>query len=301
MNYQKLGNTDITVSRLGVGLAEIGFELTHAEVQEAGAVLNAALDGGITFLDTAACYDISEELLGRTVASRRDEFALATKAGHVTGGYEGDAWTAQTVRDSIDRSLVRMKTDHVDLLQLHSCDVDVLERGDVIEELQAAQRAGKTRYIGYSGDNDAALWAVNSGHFDTLQTSFNLVDQKARFGLLEQAKAQGMGVIVKRPIANGAWGASKSPSGYADRYWERAGRMLEEGTLPEADENRIRLALSFTLSYAEVDTAIVGTRNPAHMRANLEWAAAGFSISAATREALITRFDALGRDWPQLG
>jgi len=160
MGTRIFGNTGLTVSRLGIGLAEIGFELTLEEINTASNVLNTALDAGITFLDTSACYDISEELIGRTIAHRRDEYTLATKAGHVTGGYVGESWTAQTVRDSIDRSLVRMKTDHLDLVQLHSCNVDVLERGEVIAVLQQAKQVGKTRFIGYSGDNEAALWAV---------------------------------------------------------------------------------------------------------------------------------------------
>ena len=194
-------------------------------------VLNAALDAGINFLDTAACYGLSEELIGQSVSGRRSEFYLATKAGHVVGGYEGDEWTAQTIHDSIDRSLKRLKTDYLDLVQLHSCSVAVLERGEAVQALQDAQRAGKVRYVGYSGDNDAAAWAVRSGLFDTLQTSFNLVDQKARFDLLDAAKAGEMGVIVKRPIANSAWGAGKSPSSYADPYFERAQKMNARGPL----------------------------------------------------------------------
>jgi aryl-alcohol dehydrogenase-like predicted oxidoreductase len=116
MELRQLGKTDLTVSRLGAGLAEIGYQLTREHVDQAGQVLNAALDGGIVFLDTSACYDISEELIGATVAHRRDEFVLATKCGHVTGGYNGEPWTKATVRDSIDRSLTRMKTDHVDIV-----------------------------------------------------------------------------------------------------------------------------------------------------------------------------------------
>ena len=300
MEQRRLGRTDIDVTRLGVGLAEIGNELTFAEEQEADQVLNFALDGGINFLDTAACYNISEELIGRTVSHRRDEYALATKCGHVAGGYQGEAWTAQTVTDSIDRSLQRMKTDYLDLVQLHSCDLDVLERGDVIEALQRAQQAGKTRYIGYSGDNDEAVWAVESGYFDTLQTSFNLVEQKARFGLLEAAQAQDMGVIIKRPIANGAWGASASPSAYAEQYFERAQQMSAMGPLPNAPENRIELALAFTLSHDAVTTAIVGTRNPAHMRANLEMIEREIILEKETLHELYHRYEEIGEDWPQL-
>ena len=266
-----LGNTGLQVSRLGAGLAEIGYGLTFNDVAQAGQVLNAALDGGINFLDTAACYSISEELIGRTVAHRRDEFVLVTKAGHITGGYDGEEWTAQTITDSIERSMLRMKTDYLDIVQLHSCGVDVLERGEVIEALQAAKRAGKTRFIGYSGDNEAAVWVVNSGLFDTLQTSFSLVDQRARTQLFPQAVAKNMGIIAKRPIANAVWGADKSPSSYADQYFARAKTMMAQGPLPGAPENRIMLALGFTLAHKAVDTAIVGTHNPAHMQANIRW------------------------------
>lgn len=298
MEQRTLGNTGLKVSRLGVGLSEIG-SLTAEK--EAGQVLNAALDGGITFLDTAACYGVSEELIGHTVAHRRHEYVLASKCGHVTGGYTGVEWTAPTVRDSIDRSLRRLKTDVIDLMQLHSCGVDVLERGEVIAELQKAQQAGKVRFIGYSGDNEAAAWAVASGLFATLQTSFNLVDQRARTHLFAKAKAQGMGIIVKRPIANSAWGASASPSDYASEYFRRAQIMQQDGALPEAPENRVWLALAFTLAHAAVDTAIVGTRNPAHMQANIDWLATLPLLAPATVQVLHERFAQHDVDWHQRG
>jgi aryl-alcohol dehydrogenase-like predicted oxidoreductase len=302
METRQLGNTGLQVSRLGVGLAEIGgLELTASQIEEAERVLNRALDGGITFLDTAACYGNSEELVGRAVARRRQEYVLASKCGHITGGYEGEEWTAKTVTDSIDRSLVRLKTDYVDIMQLHSCGVDILERGDVIEALLAAKQAGKTRYAGYSGDNEAAAWAVASGHFDTLQTSFNLVDQRAHTRLFPQAQEAGMGIIVKRPIANGAWGADSSPSGYAEQYFRRAQAMQEMGPLPDAPEDRILLALGFTLYHDAVDTAIVGTRNPQHMASNLRMVAEDLPISAQTVEELRRRFAELDSDWMQRG
>ena len=89
MEFTTLGNTGLKVSRLGAGLVEIGNQLTFDEVDQAAQVLNTALDNGITFFDTAECYGISEELIGRTVAHRRPEFVLATKAGHIAGGYSG--------------------------------------------------------------------------------------------------------------------------------------------------------------------------------------------------------------------
>lgn len=301
MQKQTLGKTGLDVSRLGVGLAEIGYQLSFAEEDRAAQVLNSALDAGINFLDTSACYGISEELIGRTVAHRRQEYVLATKCGHVTGGYEGDEWTAQTVSDSIDRSLKRLQTDHLDLVQLHSCGVDILEKGEVIEALQAARDAGKTRFIGYSGDNEAARWAVDSGLFDTLQTSFNLVEQHARTKLFGPAKAQGMGIIVKRPIANGAWGAAQSPSDYAAEYFRRAQAMSAEGSIKGAPDDRILLALGFTFAHPEVDTAIVGTQNPAHMQANIQMVENELPIDRAAVAELHQRFERLGQGWYQRG
>jgi aryl-alcohol dehydrogenase-like predicted oxidoreductase len=300
MEYRTLGRTGLEVSRLGLGLSELGYELTLDDVSQAGRVLNNALELGINFLDTAACYNISEELIGATVANRRHEYYLATKAGHVAGDYVGEAWTKQTVLDSIDRSLVRMRTDHLDLVQLHSCGVEILERGDVIEALQSAQQAGKTRFIGYSGDNDAALWAVKSGYFDTLQTSFNLADQKARYELLPAAQAQGMGVIAKRPIANAVWRRAQTTSGYARQYWERTQRMEVAGDLPHEPANPVVMALGFTLAHEAIDTAIVGTKNPDHLKANVDWLSSALPVPAEAVAELQRRFDELGQAWPQL-
>ena len=296
MQMKPLGNTGFRVSVLGAGLAEIRDQ----DVADAGRVLNAALDGGINFLDTAACYGASEERIGSTIAHRRGEYILATKCGHAVGDYDGRPWTAQTIRDSIDRSLSRMKTNYLDLVQLHSCGVDVLERGEVIHALQEAREAGKSRFIGYSGDNEDARWAVESGHFDTLQTSFSLVDQHARTKLFKLAAAKGMGIIIKRPIANGAWGAQRSPTAYAEQYFRRAQVMEGIGPLPGAPDDRILLALGFVFAHPEVTTAIVGTGSPDHMLANIELVERGLSISAETVEELYRRFDQAGEDWTQL-
>jgi len=300
METRILGKTGLRVSRLGIGLAEIGaLALDESGEAQAGQVLNAALDAGITFLDTAACYGNSEELIGRTIAHRRQEYVLATKCGHVTGGYEGEEWTAKTIRDSIDRSLRRMRTDHIDLLQLHSCGVDVLKRGEVIQAVLDAKKAGKARFVGYSGDNEAAQWAVESDLFDTLQTSFNLVDQQARIRLFPLARAKGMGIIAKRPIANAAWGAPQSPSAYADDYFERARQMASAGPIPAAGNNRILLAIGFVLAH-DVDTAIIGARRLEHVQENIRLVETLLPLPAEAIEELHRRFDQIGRDWPQL-
>ncbi len=309
MQTTTFGRTGLQVSRLGVGTAEIGFELTRDQQDEAARVLNTALDNGINLVDTAACYGISEELIGATIAHRRDDYILATKAGHVREdelaeqGYE--EWTGPTITASIERSLKRMKTDVLDVVQLHSCSLDILKRGEVIEALEAARDAGKTRFIGYSGDNEAAMWAVESGRFDTLQTSFNLVEQKARLsGLFEAATQRNMGIIVKRPIANASWGADASPSDYADTYWQRAAKMKESNgqgsALPDFGLDRILIALGFTFAHDAVDVAIVGTRNPDHMRSNIDMLDK-LPLDSNVIDALHRRFEEVGMEWEQKG
>ncbi len=297
MQTRRLGPTDLEVTRLGAGLFELSTLDSDAD---AAAVLHAALDGGITFLDTAACYGDSEEKVGKAVAGRRDSFVLASKCGHQAGDANAGEWTAATITASVEQSLRRLKTDHLDLLQLHSCSKKVLERGEALQAMEDARRAGKTRYIGYSGDNEAAMWAVRSGRFQTLQTSYNVVEQRARTsGLLQAARTAGMGVIAKRPIANGSFGAAESPLAYADTYFGRARKLLEQGELPGGPADRIELSLAFTLDRPEIDTAIVGTRNPAHMRANIALVDRGLGLPGELTAELHRRFELLDEDWFQ--
>ena len=145
METRRYGNTDMMVSVLGFGGAEIGFR--GATVNEVERLLGSALDAGLNVIDTAECYRTSEELIGQAVSHRRSDYYLFTKCGHAAG-LPGRDWQPDVLEASIDRSLKRLKTDYVDLIHLHSCDLDVLKRGDVIEVLQRAKEKGKTRYIG---------------------------------------------------------------------------------------------------------------------------------------------------------
>lgn len=301
MDIKSFGNTNLEVSRLGIGLSEIGYDLTTNDEDIAGNILNRALDRGINFLDTAACYGISEELIGRTVSHRRDGFIISTKAGHTAGKVTGSAWTGETILESIEQSLERMKTDHLDIVHLHSCSVEILERGEVIKALRDAKSAGKTRYIGYSGDNESAHWAVDSGMFDSLQTSYNLVDQGARYGLFSKARGKGLGIICKRPIANAAWGASSSPSSYAREYFRRYKIMVGEDAPLPTPEDPIRLALGFVLAQDAIDTAIVGTSNLQHLDANLDIAEENQPIDPMYVKELFERYDLVGTEWDQQG
>jgi aryl-alcohol dehydrogenase-like predicted oxidoreductase len=272
MEKRRLGRTGMDVTVLGFGGAEIGFE--KAEQATVDQLLNSALDAGLNVIDTAAGYPASEAKIGNAVSSRRNEFFLFTKCGNSLSSDE-QYWKADVLMAAIDRSLADLRTDHVDLVQLHSCSKEILRRGEAIQALQQARKAGKTRFIGYSGDSANALFAIESGAFDTLQTSVNIADQSAIDTTLPKAKEAGMGVIAKRPIANAAWKTGAKPvNAYHHTYWERL-QELKYDFLDGDLESAISIALRFTLAQAGVGTAIVGTKHPERWKANAKLLEAG--------------------------
>jgi aryl-alcohol dehydrogenase-like predicted oxidoreductase len=283
MEYRTFGRTGLTVSVLGFGGSELGWDRVPQE--DVGRLLGPALGAGLNVIDTAACYFDSEHKIGRALSGHpRDGYHLFTKCGHASGLPHED-WTAELVATSVERSLKRLKTDHVDLVQLHSCSEEVLRRGDVIDALERVRDAGKTRFIGYSGDGQAARYAVESGRFDALQTSISLADQEAVDLRLPMAREQGMGVIAKRPIANVAWRIGKPPEdehvdavldqrGYGDEYARRL-RELDYGLDARPLQEAVALALRFTVSVEGVHTAIVGTTRPGRIEHNARLLEAG--------------------------
>ncbi len=243
MDTRLLGRTGLPVSRLGVGLAEIGG-LDLAEARQAAEVLNLALDSGVTFFDTSACYDNSEALIGKTMAHRRAEFVLATKAGHVVGGYQGEEWTAQTVLDSIDRSLMRLRTD---ITGPRSAPQQLRPRGARRRgdpwRPQEAQRAGKTFHRIQWRQRGGALWAMKSGLFGTLQTSWP-GRSRARRDLFEIAENRRYGHHREAP----------------DREWEPPGAWR----LAEPLRGRLRYQ-------AEMMMRGLGPLHGAHFRIGSRW------------------------------
>jgi aryl-alcohol dehydrogenase-like predicted oxidoreductase len=273
MEKRRLGKTDMDVSVLGFGGSEIGYE--RASVETVTELLNSALDAGLNVIDTAECYYNSEELIGWAVSDRRKEFYLFTKCGHPHGMESGANWSKDSILENVTRSLQRLRTDRLDLLQVHSSSEAELRKGEVIDALQTARDKGYTRYIGYSGDSRAAHFAVESGAFDTLQTSINIADQEAIDLAVPPACEKQMGMIAKRPIANAAWKTGHRPiDSYHHEYWERL-RKLNYDFL-RADLNKsISIALRFTLSVPGVHTAIVGTKNPERWSENARLLEAG--------------------------
>ena len=253
------GNTAIEVSALGFGAGHIGDpSLAEREVE---ALCGAALDSGVNLFDTARSYGLSEERLGRAVAGRRGEVVLSTKIGYGIPGLAD--WTGECIRAGVDAALGRLRTDVLDIVHLHSCPREVLERGDVVGALGAAVRAGKARVAAYSGENEPLEWAVASGRFGSVQASVNVCDQASLGTTVAAAAARGLGVIAKRPLANAPWRFEHEPAaGDVAEYWRRFRALsLDVGELSWEE-----LALRFAAFAPGVHTCIVGTRDVAHLR-----------------------------------
>lgn len=288
MERRQLGQTDMQVSVLGFGGSEIGFEGAPEETVER--LLKSALDAGLNVIDTGECYEGSEELIGKTVSDRRADYYLFTKCGHPRGIGSED-WSPASLLESIERSLRRLRTERLDLIQLHSCSETVLRKGDAIAALQTAREKGYARYIGYSGDSVAARYAVECGAFDTLQTSINIADQEAIDLTLPLAREKQMGVIAKRPIANAAWKESHKPiDSYHHVYWDRLNKLHYEFIRHHSLEESIAQALRFTLSVPGMHTAIVGTTKPERWLQNAKLVEAGL-LSEAEYRAIRERWE----------
>jgi aryl-alcohol dehydrogenase-like predicted oxidoreductase len=200
------------------------------------------------------------------------------------------------IAKQIDRSLTRLKTDYVDLLQLHTCSQELLQQGEVIEVIERAKQAGKTRYIGYSGDNEAAKWAVESGRFDALQMSLNVMDQANIDSVLPSVLEKKVGLIIKRPIANAAWLNEPAEGMYARAYWDRW-ITLKHPELDTHPDEAVARALHFTLSQPGVCTAIVGSSTRNRFQHNLDLLTR-FPHDPAVTESIRARFKAEApADW----
>ena len=287
MEKRKFGKTDMEFSVLGFGGAEIGFNPNQTQA-DVDVLLNSAIDSGLNLIDTAAGYLQSEQMIGEAVNHRRKEFYLITKCGALDG-FTREDWSKKGILETIETSLKNLKTDYLDIAQLHSCDSETLRRGDCIEGLLRAQEKGYTRFIGYSGDNADAKFALEMDVFDSLQTSVSIADQSPIDTNIKLAKEKGLGVIAKRPIANAVWRNEKKPeSSYHHEYWDRI-QKLKFDFLNKSLEEATAIALRFTMTIPGVSTMIVGTTKPNRWQENAKYVAEG-NLSDEEFEAIRNRW-----------
>ena len=276
MQYRTLGRTNLKVSELGFGAWEIGWT-SPAEGDEVGRLLNRALDLGINFIDSSAAYRWSEELIAKYVGHRRHEFTFATKCGSGRVLQPDGEWvqtldySAKAIMPQIDRSLQRLKTDVIDIIQLHSPSYDDVAFGDGLEGLKKAQAAGKVRFISLSADGETARKAIEIGEYDTLQITYNVLEQEPG-DIVAVAREKDMGISIKVPIGSAIYEKPRPTDGSAVE-WDRARTILAPEVI--GDLPQVSAALRWLLCDSNVHTAIVGTTNINHLEANVAAAESG--------------------------
>ena len=293
-----LGRTGLRVTALGFGALElrgmvagVGRPWSPGQPER---ILNAVLDAGINYIDTAVDYGEAEEHIGKHISRRRSEFYLASKCGCPldNSGFRPEERTRFGVplprfhdytRDSIinacHQSLRRMKTDYLDIVQFHFSPArEVLEQEGAIETLRELQRQGKIRYLGCSSILPNVFDHIAMGVFDVLQVPYSIL-QPEHAAAIAAAASAGLGVVIRGGVARGQPGAGQGDAQVWDR-WERAelDDLLAGMTATE-------FLLRATISNPDAHTTIVGTLNPAHLRENVAAAQRGPLPAALLAEA----------------
>ncbi|TCT14648.1 aryl-alcohol dehydrogenase-like predicted oxidoreductase [Natranaerovirga pectinivora] len=273
MEFRQLGNTDLNVTALGYGAMELR-ELDASDVRQAEFLLNESLDRGINFIDTSPCYKGSEAFIGKTIAHRRSEYILATKCCcNLTGDGPGHIFNRDTVLSNIENSLKLMKTDYLDLVQIHTPlpgDLGHEDRDETIQTLLSLKDKGIIRYMGISfknGRSDEAGYPAEYSYisfkeyikynvFDTMQLVYGALTPMNELAITKAAH-KGIGTIVR--------GVVKKYYDYYDELFIKA--KLDE--LIENGDNRHSFLIRFALNHSDLDTMIIGTKSLDHLKQNI--------------------------------
>ena len=283
---RELGRTGAEVTVLGYGAMELRGAPRGPAIDDAdaGRLLNELLDAGINLIDTSVDYGRSEELIGRFVSGRRDEYFLASKCGcplslppDATPPYAHD-YSAANVRADVEQSLRRLQTDRLDLVQVHmSPTVQEMSDGGTLDELVRLRDEGKLRFIGMSGILPNLPDHIDMGVFDVFQIPYSAL-QRDHEDLISRAGDTGAGVLVRGGAARGTAAEDKDWSVQPIGLREEAARdRWDAADLdPLLDGmSRHEFILRFTLSHPAMSSTIVGTSNPEHLRSNVEIAQRG--------------------------
>ena len=278
MLRKKLGRTGLEVSVLGYGSMGLRGPKTWGvrvvSEEDADRFLNAVLDAGINFIDTAPDYGLSEQRIGQYIGSRRQEFFLATKCGCAYTQHDDHleikhVWEKEVIQRNIEQSLQRLRTNYIDILQFHGGDAETLQREGLIKLLLDFRSHGLIRHLGASSSLPHLPALIELGVFDTFQIPYSCLEPQ-HHDLITRAAASGAGIIIRGGIAHGGPDAEIQRPAVND-VWSRA--SLDE--VLTGGMSRAELILRFTLTHPHVHTVIVGTCNPQHLRENIAAATAG--------------------------
>jgi aryl-alcohol dehydrogenase-like predicted oxidoreductase len=286
LETMQFGNTGIQVTRLGYG----ALEIIHIPEDEVNSLLNLVLDSGINFIDTGMSYGNSEELLGKYISHRRSEFFLASKCGCVIGLERNHIFTRDNIVAGINQSLKRMKTDYLDLVQLHSSpSKDEIEKDDVIQTLMDIKKEGKVRFIGSSSTLPFLADHVDMEVFDAFQIPYSGLNRKHEEWISNALKS-GAGTIIRGGVSRGE---DENPTDQENKgEWENYRKANLDELLDEG-ESRTAFILRFALSHPHLNTTIVGTKNTEHFKENINTANKG-KLSEDIYEEAKKRLSAIG-------
>jgi aryl-alcohol dehydrogenase-like predicted oxidoreductase len=295
MQYRMLGRTGLRVSEVGFGAWAIGgpaklgdVEIGWGEVDDAMSLraIEAAYDAGVTFFDTADAYGAgrSEVLIGKAFKSKRDRVVIATKVGNRTtaGGEWVKDFSRQWITEGIEASLARLGMDYVDLYQLHSGTDTAQYRDETFEALDALKAAGKIRYYGISvGPCAHGPWVIRNTPADTIQVVYNMLEREPEAELLPLAKAQGIGIIARVPLASGFLSGKFTPNTQfapndhrsrtypPEKIRQMVGQVAKLDFLTDGKSKTLaQAALQYCLAHPAVSVVIPGAKTPEQARAN---------------------------------
>ncbi len=271
MNERILGRTGLRVSALALGTVELGLdygiavpgEYGRPATDEAIRLVHAAIDGGITLIDTARAYGESEAVLGQALRGRRAQVVLATKVRtqRDDGTTPSGAELRQLMEQALETSLRLLETDYVDIWQIHNVDAALLDRLDVVAEVFAAARqAGVVRAVGGSTYGaEMPLLALQTGLFDMLQVTYSVLDQRLADQVLPAAAARGVGVVVRSILLKGALTAR----GMLRERSRQFRSLVAESHLRASP---VQAAIAFGLAHPQIDSVLVGLRSEGELR-----------------------------------
>lgn len=278
MIKKTLGQTGLEVTQLGYGSMGLRGPRTWGvrvvSDEDANVFLNDVLDSGINFIDTAPDYGVSEERIGRSISSRRDEYFLATKCGCDYQQHEDHlevlhTWSRDVLLRNLETSLKRMQTDYIDLMQFHGGDAESIQSAGLVETLLEFKEQGLIRFIGSSNSIPNLRDMIDMGVFDTFQIPYSCLAPQ-HHPLINDAAETGAGIIIRGGIAHGGPDAEIQRPALND-IWLAAG--LDDFLTDEM--NRAELILRYTLSHPHCHTTIVGTCNHNHLAENIRAVQAG--------------------------
>lgn len=271
-----LGLTGLEVSIIGLGALEIGRDWAadvdphpqHLPESEAVSFIHQVLDLGINLIDTAPAYWYSEEFLGKALRGRRHEVILATKVGeHCDRTGSRYDYSYEATLNFIDESLRRLQTDYVDLIQIHSASIEVLERGETLAALQKAKEAGKARHIGMTGGVRECARALEMGGYETVQLPYNLLNTAAEDQVFPLAQCHNAGVLIMRGLAGGK--LTSKYKNLADESLKSKIATFEKFLCEGKLTDLAHLAIGYILASPVISSVLVGTRKIEHIKKSI--------------------------------